>query len=294
MANPAPGRWSPTVRRQRLAHVLAGLRAEDGRSAAQIAQELGVADSTVTRLENAKHLTLPKAGLIDRLLRVYNAGTDVRERVRALVDEARQRDWWHQYKPYLPPGYATYLGLEPETAVQRLFQFAAIPGILQTAAYAAEVFAERLPDLPEEQVEAFAAERRRHQAHLLDGPDPIRLWVVLGEAALHQAVGGPRVMAEQFDYLCRMMERPHVTVTVLPFAAGAHAGAGPFRVLTFPEPTDPEVAYLPDPLGGHWVRDRASVDHLVGAFEDLMHKHPDRDLNMRMIADSAERFRSQL
>jgi transcriptional regulator with XRE-family HTH domain len=288
-----PERWSPTVRRRHLARILADLRDHDGRSAAEIAQALGVAESTVTRLENPKHLTLPKPVLIGRLLDLYDADTPTRERLQVLVEEARQRDWWHPYKAHIPPASAMFLGLEAETVVQRMYNPTHIPGILQTPAYAAVLVGEQLPKLPGNELEGFAEERRRWEEHLLVGPDPIRLWAVLGEAALHHQVGGPATMAEQLDYLCEMAQRPNITVTVVPFEYGTHGGLAPFTLLRFSEPLDPEMAYLPDPLGGHWIRDAQQVADLGGVFEDLLQLHPDRDKNLRMIAETAAQFRKQ-
>lgn len=288
-----PERWSPTVRRRHLARILADLRDRDGRSAAEIAKQIGRSESTVTRLEDPRHLTLPKPGLIGELLDVYGADDATRERVQVLVEEARQRDWWHRYKAHIPPASATYLGLEAETTVQRMYNPTHIPGILQTPAYAAGLVGEQLPKLPNDQLSGFAEERRRWEEHLLTGPDPIRLWVVLGEAALHHQVGGPSTMAEQLDYLSEMAQRPNITAVVLPFECGAHGGLAPFTLLRFSEPLDPEMAYLPDPLGGHWIRDERSVARLGVMFEDLVRLHPDKDKNLRMIAEAAARFRKQ-
>lgn len=283
------GRWSPTVRRQRLAHVLARLRERDGRSAAQVAEALGVAESTVTRLENPKHLTLPKPGLIERLLDVYAAEDTIRSAIAVLVAEARERDWWHRYKAGIPQAFATYLGLEGEIAVLRMFQPALVPAALATVDYATVSFCEQLPNLPEEDVVAFVAERHKRHQQLLAGPDPVRVWAVLGEAALRQAVGGPEVMAAQLLHLKRLMELPNVTLTVLPLEAGAHPGVGPFTVLTFPEPADPEAAYLPDPLGGHWVKG-AAVDDLRAVFEEVLLRAADRDATIDLIERAAADF----
>ena len=269
-----------------MAHVLAQLRERDGRSAAQVAETLGVAESTVTRLETPKHLTLPKPDLINRLLDVYSADDDTRHKVAVLVVEARQRDWWHPYKAGLQPSFATYLGLEGEVASLRIFQPALIPAVLATADYATASLCEQLPDLPEEQVVAFVAERHQHHLNLLTGPDPVRVWGVLGEGALRQVVGGPAVMAGQMLHLQRLMDLPNVTLTVLPLAAGAHPGVGPFTVLTFPEPADPEMAYLPDPLGGHWVKGRA-VDDLRGVFEEILALAVDRAETIALLEEVA-------
>lgn len=285
-----PERWSPTVRRRRLAQVLADLRARDGRSAAEIAKQIGRSESTVTRLEDPRHLTLPKPALIGELLDVYAADGPTRERVRALVEEARQRDWWHRYKAHIPPASAMFLGLEAEATVQRMYNPVHIPGILQTPAYAAGLVGEQLPKLPNDQLSGFAAERRRWEEHLLIGPDPIRLWVVLGEAALHHLVGSPQVMTEQLDYLCGMAERPNITVTIVPFRCGTHGGLAPFTLLRFSDPLDPEMAYLPDPLGGHWIRDQRAVAELGELFEELMQLQPDRTDTLRMITQAIARF----
>lgn len=283
-------RWSPTVRRQRLAHVLAQLRDKDGRSAADIAAQLGVAESTVTRLENPKHLTLPKHEQIKKLLDLYNADNQTRERVRTLVDEARQRDWWHPYKSHIPPALTTFLGLTAETAMLRIYQPTLIPGILQTPAYASGLLADTFPGLSDDKAAEFAAERRRHEEHLVTGPDPVQLRVVLGEATLHNQVGSPKVMAEQLDHLHQAAQLPNVVLEVVPFRASRHGGTSPFTILQFPEPTDPEIAYLPDPLGGHWVRNRGDVDRLLKVFLELTTVQPDLEANLQAIITARDAF----
>ena len=50
---------------------------------------------------------------------------------------------------------------------------------------------------------------------------------MLGEGALRQAVGGAGVMAGQISHLVRLIDDfPDLIIQVLPFSAGAHAGAG--------------------------------------------------------------------
>ena len=51
--------------------------------------------------------------------------------------------------------------------------------------------------------------------------------VIIGEAALHQEVGGPEVMEGQLGLLAGVSgDSGTVTVQVLPFSSGAHAAAG--------------------------------------------------------------------
>ena len=46
----------------------------------------------------------------------------------------------------------------------------------------------------------------------------------MGEAALRQQVGGTDVMREQIDHLQELSTHPKVTLQVIPYVAGAHAG----------------------------------------------------------------------
>jgi len=46
---------------------------------------------------------------------------------------------------------------------------------------------------------------RRQRRRLLDPPDPPTFTVVLGEAVLHEQIGGPHVLAEQFSWVERWL-----------------------------------------------------------------------------------------
>jgi hypothetical protein len=75
--------------------------------------------------------------------------------------------------------------------------------------------------------------------------------VVLDEAVLSRPVGGDEVMRDQLVRLIEAARLPNVTLQVLPFAAGAHAGMdGTFAILDFPEVADPDVVYAENATGG--------------------------------------------
>jgi hypothetical protein len=68
--------------------------------------------------------------------------------------------------------------------------------------------------------------------------------VVIDEAALRRPIGGRAVMLAQVDHLIRMSRRPHVTIQVMPFSAGGHAGVGSQMImLRFPEGLLPDLVY---------------------------------------------------
>jgi hypothetical protein len=87
---------------------------------------------------------------------------------------------------------------------------------------------------------------RLARQHILDRPDPPRLWLVIDEAALRRAAAstGPAVMRAQLDKLTSDAERPNVTIQVLPFTAGFHpAMYGPFRIFRFDGQDQPDIVY---------------------------------------------------
>ncbi|MEE4595771.1 DUF5753 domain-containing protein, partial [Streptomyces sp. DSM 41524] len=81
---------------------------------------------------------------------------------------------------------------------------------------------------------------------VLTRPSPLEVRAVLDEAALRRMVGGSDVMREQVGRLLELADQPHIIVQVIPFSAGAHPGTlvGPFVVLRYPDPADPDVLYV--------------------------------------------------
>jgi hypothetical protein len=67
-----------------------------------------------------------------------------------------------------------------------------------------------------------------------------------------------------------MAARPGMTLQVLPFSCGAHAGhAGPFSILEFPNRTDSEVAYVESVAGILYLEKDREVRARAEAFDRL-------------------------
>jgi hypothetical protein len=61
-----------------------------------------------------------------------------------------------------------------------------------------------------------------------------------------------------------------MTIQVLPFASGAHAGhGGPFSILEFPERSDAEVAYMESGAGNIYLEKDREVRSRAEAFDRL-------------------------
>jgi len=134
------------------------------------------------------------------------------------------RGWWDEYADLLPAGTGDFLALETAGSRLLVYEPQMVPALLQTEPYALAL-ASADPGLP-------AGSRRRaaeaimiRQQALLD-QGRLEITVVLGEAALRQAVGGAAVMRAQLGQLAAFGEdHPQVTVQVVPFSGGAHPPA---------------------------------------------------------------------
>src|SRR5690348_12757564 len=127
-------RPSPTVRRRRIAAELKRLREERGLTLDHAARELGVARSTMSRIENAQVSVRP--GDVRTLLELYGLEPDDVAALVQVARDARQRGWWQAYSDVLPGWFEVYVGLEQAASEISTFEVALAPGLLQTPDYA--------------------------------------------------------------------------------------------------------------------------------------------------------------
>ncbi len=83
-------------------------------------------------------------------------------------------------------------------------------------------------------------------------------------------VGGKTVMRAQLEHLLAIMTQPGLTLQILPFSCGAHAGhGGAFSILEFPNRSDSEVAYVESVAGHLYLEKDREVRARVEAFDRL-------------------------
>lgn len=207
-------RREPTARQMRLATELRRLRDAAGLSATEAAARLGVGRVQLSHIESA--LT----GVSERRLRhlaSHYACTD-EEFIEALVKMAteRTRGWWEEYRDLLPASFLDLAELEHHSRFQHNLAILYAPGLLQTEAYARAVYATRIPELTEEELELRVRHRMARRA-ILEGPSPIRLDAVIHEAALRIMVGTRATARGQLTHLLEVSEAEHIGVRVVPF-----------------------------------------------------------------------------
>jgi transcriptional regulator with XRE-family HTH domain len=260
---------SPTVRRRRLAAELRRLREASGKTHEEVAAALDWHRSKVGRIEGAQFVRLSLTDL-RALLELYGAtDKDQRESLITLAKESRERGWWHSYADVLPNPHSVLIGLEAETVSIRAYQAQLVPGLLQTEDYTRAILkATRMTSHEADEVERFVEVRRARQA-LLNQEPPVTLWVVIDEGVLRRRVGGTSVMGAQIERLIEVSELPHVTLQVLPDAAGEHAGLeGSFMILGFSE-GDRDAVYLDAATGGLYMEKPDDIRRYAWVFDHV-------------------------
>jgi len=259
----------PTVRRRRLGTDLRRLREQRSLRLEEVASQLGVAPSTLSRIETGKAPT--RTSYLVLMLDLY--GVDDPDSRRSFMDLAREgqrKGWWVGFDDLLPAGVGSYLGLEAEAAALRAFGVLVVPGLLRTKEYDRAVIAARRPGLTSEQVERLMSVQERRQ-EVLRRSDPIELRVVLDESVLLRSIGSPGVMRGQLDRLAEACSEPTVIIQVLGLAATQRPVlAGSFGILSFPEPGDADVACAEGIRGQVLLEQRdAEVQALRQTFDTL-------------------------
>jgi transcriptional regulator with XRE-family HTH domain len=274
-------RPSPTVRRRRIAAELKRLREERGLTLDHAARELGVARSTMSRIENAQVSVRPSD--VRTLLELYGLEPDDVAALVQVARDARQRGWWQAYSDVLPGWFEVYVGLEQAASEISTFETSLVPGLLQTADYARAVIEAELPDASPNEVERRTELRMKRQNNE-SRPD---LWVALDEAVIRRVVGGPPTMRAQLERLAEMAEAPGVTLQIIPFVAGAHASMiSSFSILSFPELADPPVVYLESRAGGLYV-EGSGAHAYVRIFRTLQADAISPKASVEMIREAA-------
>lgn len=233
-----------TARQIRLAAELRAIRAERGKTQAEVYETLGWSAARMSRIESGQVKIGPDD--LNELLDLYG-DIDPGRRVALLelASKAGRRGWSASYSDVFPSAFPTF---EEEALGMWVWDPNVVTGLLQTAAYTRALVSAgsaRDPQAAERRVEA-----RRLRRAILDRETPPTIEAFVGEPALRWQVGGRDVMREQLLELWDVAtRREDITVRVVPFSAGAHFGLdGPLTIFLFEH--DAQIGYTETGLGG--------------------------------------------
>ncbi|WP_431042514.1 helix-turn-helix domain-containing protein [Streptomyces sp. P1-3] len=284
-----PKRQIPTVRLRRLAAELRRLRGASELTREDVTERTGINTVTLYRIETAR--VRPQRRTLLALLDLYEVHASHRDEVLALLQGAKEQGWLRPYHSELPEQYTAYISFESEAWEVRNYESLFIPGVLQTGDYARAVIKGTLPMATVEAVEQRVQARVERKA-VLAKKEPLRVWAIMDEAALHRTVGGPKVMREQMEHLAQVTGEPHVTLQVIPFSAGAHAGMpGSFVLMGFADKEDPELVYLDSMAGDLFLEAEIDVRRYGVMFDNLRAQALSPDDTLRLITTLASEMR---
>jgi transcriptional regulator with XRE-family HTH domain len=266
-----PTQAGPTIPRRRIAAELRRLRTEAGLLLEQVAEELLISTSKLSRLENAQGS--PQLRDVRDLIQFYGvAGTPVADKLTRWVRSARQQGWWENYE-FEAVGSATGIGThveyESEAAVARIYTLPFIPALLQTARYTEASYKAIEPWRSSSEIDQLVQLRRRRQ-QVLETEKPLRLHAVMHECCIAQQVGGRDVMKEQLTQLVQYADRPNIDLRILPFRAPPpFACTTMWAHLEFGDSFDRDVVHIETHAGFRYLETPAQVAQYRRHFDEI-------------------------
>jgi hypothetical protein len=201
------------------------------------------------------------------MLAMYGVGESDQAALVQLAREARQRSPLHAQG--ISATIQTAIDLEVAATSIRTYGGLLLPGLLQTAEYARAVISVLRRDVTLDELEGGVNLRLTRQK-LLTSADPPDYWAIIDDSVLLRPVGGIEAMQDQLRYLIHVAALPNVTLQVLPFSKGAHAGlSGDFTLFSFSEPTDQDIVQLEHKKSAIYFDQPEDITRYAHAFDDL-------------------------
>lgn len=197
------------------------------------------------------------------------------------ADGALSRLWPLVNREFYPNWFRSFVEFEAEATSIMEFHLQAMPGLLQTEAYARAVLRGMWPPNSDDDTNRLLAARMDRQ-RILERKKPPLLWIVLDEAVLYRPVGGPEVMAAQLAHLMKMAERPNIQLQVLTYELGACAPMdGAFVVLEMPD--GESIGYIEGAGGGQLLTQPAQVADCERRFGALRSRALSPEASIKLI-----------
>ena len=260
---------APPVRRRLVGGALRRYRENLGYTLDDAARVLECDRSKISRIETGQRGIRGKE--LRELLAEYGIDDQQQAILAAMADPRGARGWHAAYADVLPGAWQDYLILEACASKIWSMKPQRIPALLQTPDYA-RALAEADPALADDDARDRAVEATLARQKAILGERKPDIHLVIGEAALHQEVGGPEVMEGQLGLLAGVSgDSGVITVQILPFSSGAHAaaGVGSLAILQFLEAPGLGVVHLGGAGGGVCLESQDDLAVHARVFEQL-------------------------
>ncbi|MFF1507883.1 Scr1 family TA system antitoxin-like transcriptional regulator [Streptomyces sp. NPDC058326] len=207
-----------------LGKIIKVLRKNAGLSQAELATITHCSEDLISAIERG--VRIPQPDFLLRADPVLHAGGVL----VAAVDDVREAQAKARVRH--PDWFQDFAKAESEAVALHYYAVQAVPGILQTPAYALSLFRDRRPMLDEATVEKRVADRISRQVLLDKWPAPT-ISFVLEAAVLLRPFGGPDVHREQLRRILDVARRRTVDFQIMPQDGYEHPYLdGAFTLLT--------------------------------------------------------------
>ncbi|MGI5257448.1 helix-turn-helix domain-containing protein [Streptomyces angustmyceticus] len=213
-----------------------------------LARRVGFSAGTIASIEQGRRL--PPPDFIERAERVLDSFGVMRAMATQLARQPGLAAWFRQWAR-----------LEEQAISLYTYECRLIPGLLQTEAYARELFEHRVPLLTDEETETQVTARLDRQKLLRDRPNTAFSFII-DEHVFLRRTGGVEVTRELLDHVLETTGRlRNVELQVMPLARGVHAGMdGPLQLLE--TPNNRWYAYCEGQRSGQLITDVKTISTL--------------------------------
>jgi hypothetical protein len=161
-----------------------------------------------------------------------------------------------------------------------------LPGVVQTPAYATELFKAMRFDADKV---AERLEVRMSRQAILERPDPPDITIILWEPVLHHQIGTSDTMREQVARLVALSDLPTITIHVLQSAHGANPGLGGAIQLAATDDA-PELLLSDSLVEDHLANDPVRVRQASSIFNNVRADALNRAASRDILVEAVERW----
>ncbi len=246
------------------------LRDAQGWTQDELGERMGYSGTHISAVETGRRS--PTARFSATADKAFGTGDQLERQGRAVRSDS------------LLEGFPEFVAHEGKAAEIRLYEVGVIPGLLQTAEYAAALTAGAVkraaitPEQGDQRVDLVA----QRQASLDRNPSPL-VFVVLDESCLRRPIGDDAIMDAQFARLIEFADLPNTVVQVAPFDMGVRRPLSlPVTILTLPDRSI--VSYAESAQRGHLERETAFVLPVLTAYHQLQAEALSQAASVAMIS----------
>jgi transcriptional regulator with XRE-family HTH domain len=269
-----------TADRIQIGTTLKRMRNDAGLNRETAADKLGCTTTTISNIEQGR--TKISHGDLAALLELYGAPEDQAADLMEVNRAARRSVGRVAGGGDIQPHQRRAADLIKAATTMSFYSPEVFHGVLQHEDYARAIMA------PTGHTTSVLETRLRFRLSMSEAltreSEPLQLWAVVGEAALHKNIGGKEVMRRQLQHvaqLCR--ERPNVTVQVLPLNTREHYLIGATVTIFKFDGAISEIASVDTTLGDQFFDRDALVSEAITKFDDVRLKALDPLTSLDMI-----------